>query len=277
MPQYPTDFQLMYGPAWKEEATADLTYKALKAGFRAIDTANQRKHYFEEGVGSGIKRFLSESDLTRDDLFLQTKFTYERGQDHRLPYDPKASFSDQVKQSFASSQKHLGTETLDSYVLHGPYQNGGIFEEDQETWRAFESLHAQGKVKQLGVSNVSPLHLQQLLDFAEIKPTFVQNRCFARMGWDQPVSEICKSNGLIYQGFSLLTANSAELSHPAVSEMAISLQKTIPQLVFRFALQLGMLPLAGTTSAQHMSEDLVLLNFELTPEQMKTLEGIALN
>jgi diketogulonate reductase-like aldo/keto reductase len=277
MPQFPQDLQLMYGTAWKEDATANLTYLALNAGFRAIDTANQRKHYFEEGVGEGIKKFLEQTGSTRDALFLQTKYTYERGQDHRLPYDPRASFSEQVKQSFASSLEHLGTDHIDSYVLHGPYRAEGVFEEDQETWRAFESLHSQGKVKHLGVSNVSPLHLSQLLDFAEVKPTFVQNRCFARVGWDQPIREICKEHGLIYQGFSLLTANSAELSHPSVAEMAHQHGKTIPQLVFQFSRQLGMLPLTGTTSEQHMKQDLKIGDFELTPAQVNNLESIALS
>src|SRR6202030_4523572 len=108
----------LYGTAWKEERTASLTELALRMGFRAIDTANQRRHYFEEGVGQGLAAAYSEGLLTRAELFLQTKFTYQRGQDHRLPYDPEASLTVQVAQSMASSLEHLGTDSVDSYLLH---------------------------------------------------------------------------------------------------------------------------------------------------------------
>src|SRR5438270_7679767 len=96
--------ELLYGTAWKEDATESLVKGALASGFRAIDTANQRKHYFEEAVGRGIAR----GGVARDQLFVQTKFTFRDGQDHRLPYDERAPIADQVAQSFASSLDHLG-------------------------------------------------------------------------------------------------------------------------------------------------------------------------
>ena len=110
----------LYGTAWKEDRTAALTELAVRTGFRAIDTANQRRHYFEAGVGEGLAAAYRAGIVTRDDLFLQTKFTYQRGQDHRLPYDPAASLAAQVAQSIASSLEHLGTDHVDSFVLHGP-------------------------------------------------------------------------------------------------------------------------------------------------------------
>ncbi len=103
-----------YGTAWKENETQRLTELALQQGFRAIDTANQRRHYHEAAVGAAIAATIKSGLVTRDDLFLQTKFTFQRGQDHRLPYDPNATIADQVEQSFASSLQHLGTEIIDS-------------------------------------------------------------------------------------------------------------------------------------------------------------------
>src|SRR3712207_706494 len=81
------------------------------------DTANQRRHYDEAAVGQAVAAAISSGLVSRDDLFLQTKFTFRQGQDHRLPYDPMAPIPDQVEQSFASSLEHLGTEVIDSYVL----------------------------------------------------------------------------------------------------------------------------------------------------------------
>src|SRR5580700_9979623 len=117
-PSAPPDF--LYGTAWKEDRAPALTELALRIGFRGIDTANQRRHYFEAGVGEGLAAAYGAGVVTRADVFLQTKFTYRPGQDHRLPYDPTASLSNQVAQSMASSLEHLRTDYVDSYVLHGP-------------------------------------------------------------------------------------------------------------------------------------------------------------
>src|SRR5580658_7866935 len=106
----------LYGTAWKEERTTALTELAVRTGFRAIDTANQRRHYFEAGVGQALDALYRGGVVTRADLFLQTKFTYQAGQDHRLPYDPAAPIGLQVEQSFASSLEHLGVAAIDSYV-----------------------------------------------------------------------------------------------------------------------------------------------------------------
>ena len=110
----------LYGTAWKEDRTEALVRLALEAGFRGIDTANQRRHYFEAAVGAAVAAWIGEGRARREDLFLQTKFTSLGGQDHRLPYDARADPATQVRQSFASSLEHLLTTYVDSYVLHGP-------------------------------------------------------------------------------------------------------------------------------------------------------------
>lgn len=265
----------MYGTAWKEEATEELVTQALAAGFRAIDTANQRRHYFEAGVGAALKAAIDGGVVTRDELFLQTKFTYLRGQDHRLPYDPDASPAEQVAQSFRSSLEHLQTDHVDSYVLHGPSNPFTLAEIDQITWRAMEAEHTAGRTKLLGVSNVNLDQLVALYDLAETKPAFVQNRCFARDGWDREVRAFCRDRGIVYQGFSLLTANGRELHRPEVAKIAERVGRSIPQLVFRFALQVGMLPLTGTTDETHMRHDLEIYDFELEQADVDALERLA--
>src|SRR5258705_9184000 len=152
----------LYGTAWKEDRTPALTELALRAGFRGIDTANQRRHYFEAGVGQALAAAYRAGLVTRADLFLQTKFTYEGGQDHRLPYDPGASLSTQVAQSMASSLTHLGTDYVDSYVLHGPSTGYDWTEADAEVWEAMIRERDSGRTRLLGVSNVSLQHLEQM-------------------------------------------------------------------------------------------------------------------
>jgi diketogulonate reductase-like aldo/keto reductase len=265
----------LYGTAWKEERTPALTELALRMGFRGIDTANQRRHYFEEGVGHGLAAAYRAGLVTRDDLFLQTKFTYQRGQDHRLPYDPAATLSVQVAQSMASSLQHLGTSYVDSYVLHGPSSNYDWTGADTEVWEAMRKERDGGRTRLLGVSNVSLLHLQQMgADRAEL-PTFVQNRCYARLGWDREVRQFCQEHKIIYQGFSLLTANQEVLNHPLIASLAKIGNATPAQIIFSFARAAGMLPLTGTSNAEHMKQDLASRGIALPPEAIKTIEQLA--
>ena len=266
----------VYGTAWKEDATEGLTRQALEAGFRGIDTANQRRHYHEAGVGAAVTRAIADGLVTRDELFLQTKFTYVGGQDHRLPYDRRADEAAQVRQSLASSLEHLGVESIDSYVLHGPSQRVGLGNADHAVWRAMEALHAAGRTRFLGVSNVGLDQLEALCRFAATPPAFVQNRCFARVGWDREVRAFCRERGIVYQGFSLLTANLNELRTRAFAELVRRVGATPAQVVFAFALQVGMQPLTGTTDPAHMREDLGAYDVTLSDEDVRRLENIAL-
>ena len=168
----------IYGTAWKKEATSQLVELALKSGFKAIDTANQAKHYSETLVGEALLT-IAKNGISRDQIWLQSKFTSIDGQDHRLPYNPKADIATKVEQSFASSLEHLHTDYLDSYLLHGPYNHPLLGSEDFEVWKALEKLHQSGAAKMIGISNVNLKQLEMLVASASIKPMFVQNRCYA--------------------------------------------------------------------------------------------------
>jgi diketogulonate reductase-like aldo/keto reductase len=266
--------RFLYGTAWKEDHTQRLTALALRQGFRGIDTANQRRHYHEAAVGQAVTAAIASGLVARDEVFLQTKFTFQRGQDHRLPYDPHAPIATQVAQSFASSLEHLGVERIDSYLLHGPTQRAGLAPADREAWRAMEAIHDSGQVHFLGVSNVSLEQLQRFCREARIRPRFVQNRCYAVQGWDQGVREFCAANGLVYQGFSLLTANREVMRQPELARIAHRHGRTISQIIFRFALDMGMIPLTGTTDAGHMREDLDVFDFHLEPEEVARIERL---
>lgn len=267
--------RFLYGTAWKEERTETLTTLALAQGFRGIDTANQRKHYHEAGVGRALAAATAAGSVRREDLFLQTKFTFRAGQDHRLPYDPQAPISDQVAQSCAKSLEHLQTTVIDSYLLHGPSQRPGLGAADREAWRAMEDLHEQGRVRLLGVSNVTSEQLERLIEHARVPPRFVQNRCYAVRGWDRDVRHFCTAHGLLYQGFSLLTANRDVLAHPDLVRIARRHGRSPAQVVFRFALAIGMLPLTGTSDAAHMREDLAAFEFDLEPAEVERIERLA--
>lgn len=264
---------LLYGTAWKEDETEALVIDALDAGFRGIDTANQRKHYFEEAVGRGVAAKLREGLVRRDELFLQTKFTHRAGQDHRLPYDEHAPIRTQVAQSFQDSLAHFEVEQLDSLILHGPSLRDELAEEDREVWRAMEDIVRQGRVKLLGVSNCSARQVAAFVAMAEVPVSFVQNRCYAERGWDRAVREVCDEHAIVYQGFSLLTANRHVVAAPAVIAIAAAHGVTPAQVVLRFAQQIGMLPLTGTTDPVHMREDLAIERVHLDSDELAAIHA----
>ena len=265
----------LYGTAWKEDQTQALTELALRMGFRGIDTANQRRHYFEAGVGQGLAAAYRAGVVTRADVFLQTKFTSEPGQDHRLPYDPAADLATQVAQSLASSLEHLATDHVDSYVLHGPASGHGWTDDDALAWAAMAKERDAGRTRFLGVSNVSLRHLEQMVATGAEAPTFVQNRCFARLGWDRDVRFFCRSRKIVYQGFSLLTANPEVLRHRLITGIAARGKVTPAQIVFRFAQAVGMLPLTGTSDAEHMRQDLASRPLALSDDEVRAIESLA--
>jgi len=265
----------IYGTAWKEGRTEELTRLAIDAGFLGIDTANQRRHYVEDAVGAAVASVLQEGGLRRADVFVQTKFTSVDGQDQRIPYDPAADEATQVRQSFEISLAHLRTGYVDSYVLHGPSSRRGVARSDWNVWRAMEELRREGKARLIGISNVSLDQLAAIHEDSEVKPAVVQNRCVASTGWDREVRAFCRANDIVYQGFSLLTANTRELRSPAVTRAAQRTGRTAAQVVFRFALQSGMIPLTGTSSPAHMREDLDCFGFDLDAAEVEAIDRVA--
>jgi diketogulonate reductase-like aldo/keto reductase len=212
--------------------------------------------------------------VTRAELFLQTKFTYRQGQDERLPYDAGAPLSTQVCQSMESSLEHLGTSYVDSYVLHGPSSGFEWSDADTEVWGAMLRQRDAGKTRLLGVSNVSLEHLQGMAAGNLEAPAFVQNRCFARFGWDREIRRYCLERGIVYQGFSLLTANRGVLQDALITGIAAREGCAPAQVVFAFAAAVGMLPLTGTSDPQHMRQDLESFRISISAQELSAIETI---
>lgn len=254
---------MLYGTAWKKDRTADLVERALRLGFRGVDTACQPKHYNEKGVGEGVAR----SGVARSQLFLQTKFTPISGQDisRPLPYDKDAPLDEQARQSLQTSLANLGTTYLDSWVLHSPLKT---IEKTMTVWREFESAVAAGKVRFLGISNIYDLTmLRTLYEESTVKPKFVQNRFYRESNYDKELRAFCLSHEITYQSFWTLTANPNILKSQPVREIASKRGVTPEQVLFAFIRSQGAMFLTGTTSEEHMKQDLAVLDIELTAEE----------
>ena len=261
--------RILYGTAWKAADTADLVELAIRSGFRAVDTACQPKHYNEPGVGEGIARCLG-NDLRREDLYIQTKFTPIPGQDpQRIPYDPNATLAQQVDQSFEVSRKNLRVDRLDALVLHSPLPT---LHQTLEVWHAMEELVDRGGVLRLGISNLyAPRVLEALHREVRIKPSILQNRFYADTGYDHELRAYCREHDIVYQSFWTLTANPHLLATPVVRVLAEAHGWTPAQVFFRFLTQIGITPLTGTRSEQHMREDLAIFDKTLTEAELEEL------
>ena len=266
--------RIIYGTAWKKDRTGDLVVKAIQTGFRGIDTACQPKHYNEALVGTALQRLKSHG-IEREELFLQTKFTPLSGQDPRqMPYDMNAPVEFQVAQSFEASKKNLQTEYVDSLVLHSPMAPHALL---MKAWNAMEKIQKTGGARQLGISNCYDTEvIRSLYADANVKPAVVQNRFYQETGYDTNLRHWCSNHGVIYQSFWTLTANPQILASNTVRSIAQKYKKTEAQIFFRYLSQSGIVPLTGTSSEQHMREDLSIFDFELFFEDLKNV-GLLLN
>jgi len=266
--------RIIYGTAWKKDRTADLVEKAILAGFRGIDTACQPKHYNEPLVGAALQR-LKDHGIEREVLFLQTKFTPLSGQDPRqVPYDENSPIELQVAQSFETSIKNLQTEYLDSLVLHSPMAPHALL---MKVWNAMENIQKTGGARQLGISNCYHTEvIRSLYADANVKPAVLQNRFYQETGYDANLRHWCTHHDVIYQSFWTLTANPHILASNTVRTIAQKYKKTDAQIFFRYLSHSGIVPLTGTTSEQHMKEDLSIFEFELSSEDLKNM-GLLLN
>ncbi|CAL1706302.1 unnamed protein product [Somion occarium] len=245
--------RIIYGTAWKKERTTALVISAVLNGFRAIDTACQPKHYREDLVGEALQILQEKHGITREDLFLQTKYTPIGGQDRNkpLPYDPSTRLETQINASFQKSLANLRTSYLDSLLLHSPLNT---IAQTITAWRTLMALQDSGKVKFIGVSNTYDVAILEALERdGGRKVQVVQNRWFEGNQWDKEVLSYCLKNGVQYQSFWTLSGSPSLLAHPDLQSFA---QRK------------------GTTQETHMQQDVAIENVELDNKDEQILDRI---
>lgn len=238
---------------WKlspEEARSSVA-EAIKAGYRLIDTA--RIYRNEDGVGQGIK----DGGLSRNELFVTTKlwpedFGYDSGLD-----------------AFDKSLERLGLDYLDLYLLHWPHSDAR-----KEAWRALAEIHKQGKSKAVGVSNYMVDDLEELLAESELLPAvnqiefhpFIYRR-------QQLVLELCKKHGIVVEAYSPLTIGRS-IDHPGITKVAKECGQSNAQVILRWCIQQGTVPIPRSTNPDHIKENLDVFGFELSDEHVAELSRL---
>jgi diketogulonate reductase-like aldo/keto reductase len=199
---------LIYGTA--EKTDFPLIVAALRAGYRAIDTACQPQYYHEDVVGDAIEVALAPVSqgglgLDRKGLFVQTKFTTPAGQlQSSAPYEPLESPETKVRKCLAMSLAKMRIDYVDALLLHGPMATE---KETLDIWRAMESVAKRNRISNLGISNVTIGQLELVWNHATQRPSVVQNRFWSHNLYDRDVREFCATNNVVYQAFWVLKAN----------------------------------------------------------------------
>ncbi|WEG16864.1 aldo/keto reductase [Alkalihalophilus pseudofirmus] len=223
--------------------------KAIKAGYRSIDTA--AVYYNEEGVGSAIKK----SGVAREELFITTKvWNDDQGYESAL-------------RAFDQSMNKLGLDVLDLYLVHWPVED-----KFKDTWKALETLYKAGKVRAIGVSNFNVTHLEELLKTAEIKPMVNQIE-FHPYLLQEDLRKYCKEQGIQVEAWRPLTKGDI-FSNPTVQEIANAHNKTPAQVLLRWNIEHEVVTIPKSVTESRIIENSQIFDFELTQEEIRKLDEL---
>lgn len=233
------------------ETAVESVKNAIKCGYRHIDTASQYGN--EKSVAQGIK----ESGINRKDLFITTKlWNDDRGYDSTL-------------KAFDKSMKELNLDYLDLYLMHWPAVGKDGDKINHETWKAFEKLYKEGRIKSIGISNFLVHHIQPLIDKAEVKP--MVNQLEFHPGYTQPeIVQFCHKNDIVVEAWSPLGSGSV-LKNPKLTEIAKKYNKSTAQLCIRWCLQNKTLPLPKSVTPERIIANTQVFDFNISDEDMKII------
>jgi 2,5-diketo-D-gluconate reductase A len=234
------------------EETKQAVTEALEAGYRLIDTAQGYRN--EEGVGAAI----AESDVPRDELFITTKLTNsEQGYDTTLA-------------AFDGSMDKLGIDVLDLFLIHWPLP---MFDQYVETWRAFEKLLADGRVRSIGVSNFEIPHLQRLLAETDVTPAVNQIELHPEFPQEQ-LREFHQQHGILTESWGPLGQGKGLLENPQIVEVAQRKDRTPAQVVLRWHVQLGCVVIPKSVNPDRIRENINIFDFELDDADMAEISKV---
>jgi 2,5-diketo-D-gluconate reductase A len=234
------------------EETKQAVTEALKCGYRLIDTAQGYQN--EEGVGAAI----AESDVPRDELFITTKLTNsEQGYDTTLT-------------AFDGSMEKLGIDVLDLFLIHWPQP---MFDQYVDTWRAFEKLLADGRVRSIGVSNFEIPHLQRLMSETDVVPTVNQIELHPQFPQDE-LREFHAEHGILTESWGPLGQGKGLLEDPNIVEVARRKDRTPAQVVLRWHVQLGCIVIPKSVNPDRIQENIDLFDFELDDADMADISKV---
>lgn len=219
---------------------------ALRTGYRLIDTASYYRN--EEDVGKAIR----ESGIQRSGIFVTTKIWNDQ---HA---DPVAAFE--------QSRKRLALDYIDLYLIHWPVV------ERKETWKAFCNLQKAGKARSIGVANFTIRHLEDLLSSTDVVPAVNQFE-FTPFLYQKELLEFCKRHKIQVEAYAPLTRG-AKFQHPVIAELSAKHSRTPSQVLLRWCIQHGVVPIPKSRTPARIEENAGAFNFSLTQADMQKLDSL---
>ena len=236
------------------EECENAVVQAVKIGYRLIDTAAAYEN--ETAVGKAIKRVSAEGIVQREELFITTKLwitdtTYEK-----------------AKEGFKRSLDRLGLDYVDLYLIHQPYHDY------YGAWRALEELYEEGKIKSIGVDNFTQDRMADFLFFNKVRPAVNMIECNAYFQREDERKYLREQN-IIMQAWSPLAAGKEDLfSNEILCEIAQKHQKTVAQIILRWLVQRGIVPVVKSANPVRMKENLDVFDFVLSEGEMKQIASL---
>jgi diketogulonate reductase-like aldo/keto reductase len=247
--------------------TRNAVYEAVKAGYRHIDTAESYDN--ESSVGFAVAKCISEGLITRDKLFITTKISAH----NPIGYD-------NTLYAFEGSIQRLGLDYVDLYLIHWPNMTPDDTWKslNADTWRAFEKLYFDGRIKAIGISNFMIHHITSLIDSATVMPMI--NQLELNPQWQQrEVVQFCNEQKIICEAWMPLMRGLqkpfiTETSYKIISYIASECKKTLAQICLRWSIQKGFIPLVKSKDPDRMVENQHLFDFELSSQQVHILDTL---
>jgi len=242
--------------AQEDEGIASVK-KAIETGYRLIDTA--AKYENEEAVGKAIK----QSGIAREELMITTKLWREN-----LGYES-------TKKAFETSLAKLDLDYIDLYLIHWP-ANAKNYENWQkannDSWRAMEELVKEGKIKNIGVSNFWPEHLEPLLEAAEIEPVINQIE-FHPGYWQPELTRYCKEKNILVEAWSPL-ARGKVFESEEIKAIAKKYNKSVAQICLRWILEHNALVIPKSSTPERIEDNFDIFDFQLNAEDIKAIDNL---
>jgi 2,5-diketo-D-gluconate reductase A len=235
-----------------DDETEATVAAALGVGYRLIDTAENYRN--ERGVGNGIRA----SGVDRDEVFVTTKF------------NARWHGVEEAQQAFANSAERLGLERIDLLLIHWPNPKQDRY---VDAWRGLVKLLEDGKVRAIGVSNFKPAHLDRLLEETGVAPHVNQVELDPRIGKAEERT-YHEAHGIVTESWSPIGAGGDLLADPTTGDIARARGKTPAQIVLRWHVQLGLIPIPKTSKPERLEENLDVFDWELGPEEMDRLTAL---
>jgi diketogulonate reductase-like aldo/keto reductase len=247
-------YRIIYGTIYGENKYTGAIVHSLRTGFTLLDFSAAYGN--ERLIGKAIKR----SGIERKNLFLTTRVSN------------KQQLKGNIREEFFNTLKKYGTDYVDLYMFHWPVT--GVY---LDTWKQMEQLYKEGYCRAIGVANCHRHHLEEILKIAEVVPAINQIEVHP-LFTQKPLIEYCKSKNIAVEAYTPIARFDDRLVRlPALKEIAKKYNKSIVQVILRWHIQNGVIPIVRSLNKKHQQGNISIFDFDLTDEEMQIIDGFNIN